>query len=102
MAFDEDLDEFFDPDEFAEVATIKTPQGATLRTANVILETPLDALSLYPDAAVEQLQPRVHCRTSALAGIVRDSIFEIGGAVYRVVTRTDDGHGLSILTMRKQ
>lgn len=102
MAFDEDLTPFFNPDEFAVSATIKTPAGVVVRTANVILSTPVQEMAVGAGAEVAHLQPSLQCRTVDLAGVKKEYIVEVGSAVFRIVRHEADGTGVSVAFLRKQ
>ncbi|HEV2706247.1 MAG TPA: hypothetical protein VGV59_10010 [Pyrinomonadaceae bacterium] len=99
--FSENLTQFFDLDEFAVEATIKTAAGATVRTVNVIFNTPQQAVEVL-DAGVEAGVPFVECRTSDLDGVTHKHTMTISSVVYRVVKIDDDGTGVSTVQLRKQ
>jgi len=100
MAFAEDLSPFFDTDDFAVAAIIKTAAGATVRTINVILTSSLAALNVL-DGSVEAGQPSVLCQTADLTGVVvNEHKLTIDRTTYRITKREDDGTGVSTLQIR--
>lgn len=99
MAFTEVLSTFFDTDDFAVAATIKTGAGVTVRTINVIFDQPRNELALL-DARLESPLPFVRCQTADLAGIDHTHTMTINAVVYRIVKRDDDGTGVSTVQLR--
>jgi hypothetical protein len=98
--FTEDLAQFFDQDDFAVAAIIKS--GATvIRTISVIFNTPTQEVAVF-DTAVEGNLPFVQCRTSDLAGVTKSHTMTVSNVVYRIGEREDDGTGLSTVQLRKQ
>lgn len=103
MSLGEDLAPFFNTDEHAVAATIKTGEGVLVRAAAVIFSTPFREMPVgVPGSSVGQGQPRVLCKTADLAGVKKEFIFDIGGTVYRFVKSEDDGTGVSTAFLRKQ
>lgn len=98
---DEDLTPFFNLDEHAIEATIKTPAGVLVRTVKVILSLPVGEVAVG-DGEVAHLQPTFQAPTAQLTGVKKEYIVEAGGDTYRVVRRENDGTGLSTVWMRKQ
>lgn len=101
MGLDEDLTPFFNLDEHATEAIIKTPAGVLVRTVKVILSLPVGEVAVG-DGEVAHLQPTFQAPTAQLTGVNKDYIVEAGGFAYRVVRRENDGTGLSTVWMRKQ
>lgn len=99
MAFTEDLGQFFDLDEFAVAAVIKTAVGATVRTINVIFNDPLQEVAIF-DADVESNLSFVQCRTVDLAGVTHNHTMTIDSILYRIVKINGDGTGLSTVQLR--
>jgi hypothetical protein len=97
----EDLKPFFNLDEHAVGATIRTPAGVFVRTAKVILSLPVGEVQVGA-GEVTHLQPSIQCPTAELEGVVKNYLVEVGGDTYRVVRRENDGTGLSTAWMRKQ
>jgi hypothetical protein len=100
MAFAENLAPFFDTTTgFAVVATIKTAAGATLRTANVILTTPVQELNVF-DNGLEATLPFIQLQTADLASVDHTYTVTIAAVQYRIVKRNDDGTGISFLWIK--
>lgn len=97
----EDLSVFFDTDEHAVEAVIKTPQGVLVRTVNVILSLPVGEMAVG-QGEVAHLQPSFQAPTAELESVRKNYIVETGGDTYRVVRRENDGTGLSTVWMVKQ
>ncbi|HEX8336082.1 MAG TPA: hypothetical protein VF621_05090 [Pyrinomonadaceae bacterium] len=97
----EDLTVFFNSDEHAVEAVIKTPQGALVTTVNVILSLPVGEVAVGA-GEVAHLQPSLQAPTVELEGVKKNYVVEVGGSTYRVVRRENDGTGLSTVWMSKQ
>ena len=65
MAFTEDLDQFFDTDDFAVPCSIDTTPP---RSIDVIFSRPTESVSMY-EAQVEAPAPFLLCKTGDLAGV---------------------------------
>lgn len=100
MPFD-DLTPFFNLDEHAVEAALKTPEGAAVRTVKVILSLPVGEMAVGT-GEVAHLQPTFQCATADLAGVKKDYIAVIAAVTYRVVRRENDGTGVSTVWLRKQ
>lgn len=98
---DEDLTPFFNLDEHAVEAAIRTPQGVAVRTIKVILSVPVGEVQVG-EGEVAHLQPTFQCATADLEGVRKDYVAVIAGTTYRVVRRENDGTGLSTAWLRKQ
>lgn len=101
MPVGDDLTPFFNLDEHAVEAALKTPEGAAVRTIKVILSVPVGEVAVGA-GEVTHLQPTFQCATSDLAGVKKDYIAVIAGVTYRVVRRENDGTGLSTAWLSKQ
>lgn len=101
MPLVEDLSVFFNVEEHAISATIKTPQGATLRTASVIFSEPVNEVPLRPGEVTTQ-QPFLQCPTADLDGVKAEYVFDIGAKSYAVVRWEHDGTGVSVVHLRKR
>ncbi|HEX7958085.1 MAG TPA: hypothetical protein VF508_14150 [Pyrinomonadaceae bacterium] len=99
---DEDLTPFFNLDEHAVEAAIKTPEGAAVRAIKVILSLPVQEMAVGQGGEVAHLQPNFQCPTADLEGVRQRYIAVIEGTTYRVVRRENDGTGLSTVFMVKQ
>jgi hypothetical protein len=93
---------FFNEDEHAVPATFKTPEGALVREASVILSLPVQEMQVGPGQGVEQLQPSVQCPTADVEGVKKNYVVEVGGGTFRVVRRESDGTGLTTVWLRKE
>lgn len=97
MAFDEDLSQFFDIDDFAVEATIGTVPA---RTIKVIFETPSQSVEIF-DTNIETDAPRLQCKTSDLVGVPSKSKITISGKTYDIGKVSDDGTGVSFMYLKK-
>lgn len=100
MPFD-DLTPFFNLDEHAVEAVIKTPQGAAVRTIKVIFSEPVGEMPVGA-GEVAHAQPTFQCPTADLQGVIKGYLAVIGGTTYKVVRRENDGAGLSTVWLTKQ
>lgn len=99
--FTENFSPFFDTDEHAVQATIKTSVGATVRTAPVIWTNALGPLQVF-DQQLETAQPSLLIQTANLAGVVlNEHTITVSAVTYRIIDRSDDGTGVSTLKVRK-
>jgi hypothetical protein len=102
VAFTEDLTQFFDVDEFAVTAVIKSwvaRNSTELRTIPVIFNDPMQEVAVF-GAEVETNLSFVQCRTSDLAGVTRSHTMTIGGVDYRIAGIASDGTGVSNVQLR--
>lgn len=97
----EDLHIFFNPDEHAVPAALKTPTGEPLRTVNVIFAVPVEEFQVGVDEVAHQ-RPTFQCATADLEGVKKNYLAIIGGTTYKVVRRTNDGTGLTTAWLSKQ
>ena len=103
MAFAEDLAQFFDPDGFAVEALIERADGADVRTANVIVETPTAEQVFFSEGRVSTTTPRAVGRTADLGDVRRGYTLTVGATVYEVTgPPEDDGTGVSTVPLRKR
>ena len=99
MAFTEDLSQFFDQDDFAVAAIVKT--GATvIRTINVIFNNPVQGVNVF-DASVETNVPHAICQTADLADVRHGYTMTIDSVVYPIVQINSDGTGMSVMELGK-
>ncbi|HEX3560366.1 MAG TPA: hypothetical protein VHU19_14255 [Pyrinomonadaceae bacterium] len=92
MAFAEDLTQFFDTRDFAEVATLHLT-GSVTRAINAIFNHPSQEVTVY-DTAVEADSPNMQCLKTDVAGLARGTTVDVGGGTHKVVRVGDDGTGL--------
>jgi hypothetical protein len=101
VPFTEDLSLFFDTDFAGTPAEIKDKAGAHVRAANVILDTPTDAV--LEDGTVVATTPSVMGREADLSDVRKDYTLTVAGTVYVVAgPPRNDGTGLSTVGLRKQ
>ena len=95
MAFTEDLDIFFNRDEFAVEGAVN---GSTF---NCIFDTPTQSFEGF-DVSVENEHPFIHCKTSDLtmAGAKRKDPMTIDGADYLIAAIRREGQGTSIVWLK--
>ncbi|HEX8499282.1 MAG TPA: hypothetical protein VF659_01730 [Pyrinomonadaceae bacterium] len=101
MGVTDDLSPFFNLDEHAVEAALKTPEGVAVRTIRVILSVPVGEVQVGA-AEVTHLQPTFQCATADLEGVRKGYQAVIAGTTYRVVRRENDGTGLSTAWLTKQ
>lgn len=102
MAFAEELEQFFDTGDFAVAVTIKRADGTTLRTANVIIDTPTREEQMF-DGRVTAGTPSATGRTADLGDVRREWTLTAGSTVYEVTAPpADDGTGVSTVKLRKR
>lgn len=92
---------FFNLDDFAVEAAIKTPEGADVRTIKVILSLPVGEVQVGA-GEVAHLQPSFQAPTADLEGVRKGYKATIDGTTYAVVRRENDGTGLSTVWLSKQ
>jgi len=97
MAFPENLDQFFDTDDFAVQAIINT--SPTPRTINVIFESPTEGVQMY-ETAVESDAPFLKCKTSDLSGVTRSNTVTVNAVVYKIGKIAQDGNGTSKIYLK--
>jgi hypothetical protein len=92
MAFTEDLDIFFNEDDFAVSVTLNGD------TFSAILDTPTDGYE-YGDASVEADHKVIRCKTADLvaANIARRDTITVDGDSYKVANYRHEGQGTSIV-----
>jgi hypothetical protein len=93
------LTPFFNTDEFAQAATIKTGAGATVRTANVIKDVDADNLDINGNH-IEGNVPIFFLQDADAAGVLHGYSLTIGSSVYSVVSKEVTGAGFTILKTR--
>ena len=100
MAFTEDLNQFFDTDDFAVEAVINMPLAAT-RNVKVIFNTPSQSVQIY-DTSIQYDAPNCQIKTSDLSGVKqnRDTIL-INAVTYKIELIIHDGTGISTLQLQK-
>lgn len=95
MAFDEDLSEFFDPDEFADTATF-TPAGGSPSAVNGIY----DGSYVEPFADVEGNAPRFTCPTASIPDVQDGDALAVRGISFKVAGVQPSGQGKTVLVLK--
>lgn len=98
MAFVEDLDVFFETDDFAVEAVI-TLSDASTRGVNVIFETPSQAVDIYDSAVVDDM-PMLRIKTINLENVRRGDQIEVESKNYIIERMIDDGTGVSSVYLK--
>ena len=99
MAFEEDLDQFFDTRDFGVVATF-TRAGAPVATASVIFDDPSHAV-LLDETAVEEAAHTLLTPAAAVAAVRRKDRVAVAGGDYTVERIEPDGNGLKLMFLAK-
>lgn len=97
--FDENLDQFFDLDEFAVVA-IFTRGGSTVATANVNFDDPSHALQ-FDETEVEEVAPKLLATATSVAAVKRKDRVAVAGGNYVVERIERTGNGLKWMQLAK-
>lgn len=99
MAFTEDLDEFFDTDEFADAITI-TKEDMSVVNLNGIFDNPSDEINVY-NTAIETVLPVVRVKTSDISGIKVKNTLTHNTIDYSIERIETGGTGVSFLHLGK-
>lgn len=103
MAFTENLSLFFDTTNGHAVDAVIKSGATTVRTIKVIFDGGLDNAALL-GVQIEVPSPTLVCRTSDLdvsPAVTHANTFVIAGVTYKVTNRSDDGAGVSTVTLQK-
>lgn len=96
--FEEDLDCFFDTDDFADEISIETQTGTVLTVG--IFDNPSDAIEIY-NTAIESVLPVVRVKTSSIEAVkVKDTLTH-KSISYRIERIETGGTGISFLYLGK-
>ena len=96
MSFNEDLDAFFDDEEFADIVT---------RTNGPPFNAIFDEGFFDPSAGevvLDTVQPRLTCKLADLSGVARKSVLSVKGRSFSVVNIQPDGTGLAVVKLSPQ
>lgn len=96
MAFDEDIGQFFDTDEFA-IPAVFTRAGAPVVTAAVNFNDPSKAVNVYNDTDVEEPVPFLLAPAATLAPVKRKDAVAVNGTDYIVERIHPDGTGMVLI-----
>lgn len=99
MPFTEDLDQFFDIDEFASSATY-TPAGGSAKTVPVIYQKEQRLITDDGAQYVDQA-PSALCKSADVVGVRKGDALEVNGIVYTIHAYPDDGHGVITLELSR-
>lgn len=94
----EDLDVFFDEDEFATPVIVTREDGTVLALSGLYEDQYLDAqLGEY---RMDSERPRVWCKHSDVPGVQRGDTCTVDGTTYDVMTEPQpDGTGMAMLDL---
>lgn len=96
--FSENLNQFFETDDFAVDAVINYGNNLT-RNVKVIFETPSQSVEIY-DTSIEADAPRLSCKTSDLNLVKRNDTVTVQTKTYRIERINHDGTGISFLYLK--
>ncbi len=97
----ENLDVFFDPDEFGEEALIHFQDGSTRDIVGIFDEPYVNTQTGEYD--MDTVQPRLTTKIADVADVLRGDEVEINGTKYDVLTGPqNDGTGLGMLELAPQ
>lgn len=100
MAFDEDIDAFFDTDDFAVAATY-TPSGGSASTVNGIFDDEYFDEVGGP-VGIEGSQPKFMCKLEDVSAVSQGDALSVGGITYQIVNVQKDGTGIVVLVLEEQ
>ena len=95
MPFEEDLDSFFDPNDFGTTATY-TPLNGTATSINGIYEA-----RYYSPLHMSGEKTLFMCKTSDTTSALNGTLV-INGTTYKIVEVEPDGTGVSLLHLQEQ
>ena len=98
MALTENLDQFFDTDDFAVDAVITLTNSSTV-AVKVIFNTPSQSVQIY-NTDIEFDKPFCEIKTSDLNGVKRGNAILINSVNYKIEKIVDDGTGVSTLYLK--
>jgi len=100
MAFVEDIDAFFDTNDFAVAATY-TPDGGLPSTVNGIFDDEyFDEVG--GSVGIEGSQPRFTCKAEDIIDVEQGDSLSVSGKTYQIVNVQKDGTGIVILVLEEQ
>lgn len=99
----ENLDEFFDADDFGVTGTITPRSGARPYTVTGHFDDPYLNAALGGDALDrDDIRPRFLCPMAKVAGVVRGDTFTLDGVTYDVLSAPHgDGTGTAVLELAR-
>ena len=96
--FSENLNQFFETDDFAVDAVINFGSNQT-RNVKVIFETPSQSVEIY-DTSIEADAPRLSCKTSDLVSVKGNDTVTVQTKTYTIERIGHDGTGISFLYLK--
>ncbi|MDY6790533.1 MAG: head-tail joining protein [Thermodesulfobacteriota bacterium] len=100
MAFTEDIDTFFNTDDFAVAATY-TPLVGLPSTVNGIFDDEyFDEVG--GSVGIEGSQPRFTCKLEDIAAVEQGDALTVSGVSYEIVNVQKDGTGIVVLVLEEQ
>lgn len=96
--FSENLNQFFETNDFAVDAVINYGSNQT-RDLKVIFETPSQSVEIY-DTAIEADAPRLSCKTSDLSQVKQYDTVTVQSNTYKIERISHDGTGISFLYLK--
>jgi len=100
VAFTENLDQFFDTDDFGVTATL-TPSGGSAATINGIFADDYIADDSDRMVPVSSSTPVFQCKTNDVSNAYNGSLV-VSGATYRIIEVKPDGTGTTMLVLEDQ
>jgi len=97
MIGDDDIAEFFDPDEFA-VPALYARIGQYQKTVNGIF-IPAGQDIMLQDTALEALKPQFICATADVPDLRRNDTFVISSVTYYAGPNNPDGTGVTTIQL---
>lgn len=99
----ENLDEFFDLDDFAVVGTVTPHAGGAAYQVKGHFDDPYLNAALGDALDRDDLRPRFLCKMSDVAAVVRFDTLTIGGATYDVLSAPHgDGTGTAVVELAQR
>lgn len=100
MAFTENLDVFFDTNDFGVEATF-TPSGGSASTIEGIFDNEYLAIDGDGQVAVAGTTPVFHCKTADVANAYGGTLV-VNSTTYNIVEVKPDGTGTTMLILEDQ
>lgn len=99
----ENLDEFFDTDDFAVTATIQPHAGGASYSVKGHFDDPYLNAALGDALDRDDIRPKFTCKFSAVASVERFDTIAIEGKTYDVLSAPHgDGTGIAVLELARQ
>lgn len=99
----EDLDDFFNTDDFAVVGTIQPYAGGASYSVTGHFDDPYLNAALGDALDRDDLRPKFTCKFSAVANVVRFDTITIAGKTYDILSAPHgDGTGIAVLALAQR